>query len=455
MDMDRLIARYEQRLPRYTSYPTAPHFGPSVDAATYAVWLAALPAHEAISLYLHVPFCRTLCHFCGCHTTAVNNPATLASYAGLLRTEIGLLARVIGRRLRVSHIHWGGGTPTSLAGADMIAISAALGRHFDIDAATEIAVEIDPRVLTADRLAALAAIGITRASLGVQDFDPSVQRAIGREQSFAETAEAAAALRAIGVGSLNLDLLYGLPYQSAAGLRATVRAALSLQPDRLAVFGYAHVPWMQRHQALIPEAALPDTIARFHQRELAERLIAEAGYTPIGLDHFARAEDSMAVAARAGGLRRNFQGYTTDQATALIGLGASAIGALPQGYAQNAARVPAYRAALDKGQLPVARGVALNADDRLRRAAIERVMCDLALDLPVLIAAHDAAPDALDDAHPALDALAADGLIAWDGEHLAVAPAARPFLRVIAACFDRYLPRAASSPVPARHALAI
>ena len=450
MDIESLITRYDRRVPRYTSYPTAPHFSEAVDGETVSAWLAALPETTGLSLYLHVPFCRSLCRFCGCHTSAVNTEAPLISYAAVLRAEIAELAARIGKPLSVRQIHWGGGTPSILPAAEMIAIHETIVRHFPLAEDAEIAIEIDPRRLPADRLAALGSMGVTRASLGVQDFAADVQDTIGRHQSFAETARCAEALRGIGVRSLNLDLVYGLPYQTADGLQATLRQALTLVPDRIAVFGYAHVPWMQRHQALIPEESLPDAKARFWLRDLAETEIGAAGYVAIGLDHFARPEDGLARAAAAGKLRRNFQGYTDDDADALIGCGASAISSLPQGYAQNAPRVPAYRAAVSAGKLATNRGIALSADDRLRRAAIEQVMCAMRLDLSALCRGHGVAPETLDDARPALAELAALGLIVWEGETLVVPAPARPFLRAVAAAFDRYLETAAK-----RHAKAI
>ncbi len=450
MDIDALIARYDRRVPRYTSYPTAPHFSAAIGAETAAGWLGALPETAALSLYLHVPFCQTLCRFCGCHTSAVNTEAPLVSYAATLRAEIALVAAKIGKPLTVRQIHWGGGTPSILPATEIIAIMATIGDHFRLAADAEIAIEIDPRRLPRDRLDALRAIGVTRASLGVQDFAADVQKTIGRQQSFAETAACAEALRGIGARSINLDLVYGLPYQTADGLRATLRDALTIVPERIAVFGYAHVPWMQRHQALIPEASLPDARARYLLRDIAESEIAARGYLAVGLDHFAKPEDGLARAAAEGRLRRNFQGYTDDGADALIGFGASAISSLPQGYVQNASSVPAYRAAVAAGRLATLRGVALSADDRLRRAAIEQVMCAMTLDLPGHLAAHGGGPGDLDDARPALDELAALGLIEWDGERLAVPARARPFLRAVAAAFDRYL-----EPDAARHAKAI
>ena len=439
MDLTGLIAAYDQRVPRYTSYPTAPHFSAAVDGQTYAGWLRALPADTALSLYLHVPFCAQLCLFCGCHTAAVHRPEPVIAYARTLIAEIDLLAETIGRRLEVRHVAWGGGTPHALPADWMAAVTTRLRERFHLQPDAEIAVEIDPRTLDDAAVGGLARIGTTRASLGVQDFDPKVQRAIGRIQSYATTADCAARLRGIGVGSINLDLIYGLPYQTVASATATVRSALAIRPDRVAVFGYAHVPWMKKQQALLPQDALPGPAARYLQREAVEQMLTDAGYDAIGLDHFALPGDALAVAARTGRLRRNFQGYTTDDAPVLLGLGASSIGALPQGYVQNTPGVPGWREAIQAGRLPIARGVVLTAEDRLRRAVIERIMCDFAVDLAAVAARHDADPATLMDAAPALQTMARDGLVQWAGYVLRVTDTGRPFVRGVAAAFDTYL----------------
>jgi oxygen-independent coproporphyrinogen III oxidase len=449
MDAAALIEKYDRRVPRYTSYPTAPHFTPAVDGVTYGHWLADLASDAPISLYLHVPFCDQLCLFCGCHTTVVRRDAPKESYAALVQSEIALLARHIGRRQKVGHIHWGGGTPTALPAAMLLAIAAALRAHFEVAGDAEIAVEIDPRNLPADRIAALAEIGVTRASLGVQDFDPMVQQVIGRVQSFTTTAECAERLRGIGVRSINLDLIYGLPFQTPASVAETVERTLALEPERVAVFGYAHVPWMKRHQRLLPEKALPDPAARFAQRTAVDAVLRAAGFVPIGLDHYARPDDRLAQAAVDGSVRRNFQGYTTDDAPVLLGFGASAIGSLPQGYVQNAAKVPDYAAALKSGMLPTARGVAVSAEDRLRRAVIEALMCRLAADLPAIAAAHAGDVEALAP-EGELREMGADGLVRWDGRLLQVTEFGRPFVRSIAAVFDAYL-----QPGAVRHTAAV
>ncbi len=438
MNIGALIEKYDTRVPRYTSYPTAPHFGPAVDGAAYAGWLAALPAEAPVSLYLHVPFCAQLCWYCGCHTTAVTRREPMDSYADTLLAEIDLVAAAIGRRLPVSHVHWGGGTPHALPPDRLVQIMGRLREAFALAPDAEIAVEMDPRTAGPEVIAALAAMGVTRASLGVQDFDPVVQKAVNRVQSWQETAACAVRLRGMGIRSLNLDLMYGLPFQTEAGVRRTVEQALDLDPDRVAVFGYAHVPWMKKHQTLIPEAALPDLAERWRQQMAAEAAIVARGFVPVGLDHYAKPDDSLAVAAREHAMHRNFQGYTTDTAATLIGLGASSIGSLPQGYAQNAAALPDWRDRVRAGRLPTIRGFATAPDDRLRRDVIEQLMCQGEVDLRRTAARHEADARVLLAAAPRLAELAADGLIVWDGARVALAREARPLVRNVAAVFDSY-----------------
>ena len=450
MDSIERLTKYDRLVPRYTSYPTAPHFSTATGSADYAAWLAGLADETPLSLYLHVPFCAALCLFCACHTTVVKKPEPLFAYAETLLTEIDLVADAIGRRLPVRHIHWGGGTPTALPPSAMRAIMDQLRLRFDVLPEAEVAVEIDPRTLTAEGVDCLASMGTNRASLGVQDFDPAVQDAIGRHQSLELTAACVAQLRAVGIGSLNLDLIYGLPHQTTEGVRRTIRQAMDLRPDRVAVFGYAHVPWMKKHQSLIPDSALPGREARFAQQQAADTTIRAAGYTAIGLDHFALPEDSLTRSFEGNRLKRNFQGYTTDDAPVLLGFGASSIGAQPQGYVQNHPGVPAWRDAIRAGTLPVARGIALTPDDRLRRDLIEQVMCGFAADIAGTVARHGANRSALADAEPALTEMAADGLIDWDGEQVTVTPAGRPFVRNVAAAFDAWL-----KPGAGRHSAAV
>ena len=448
-----LVARYDGRAPRYTSYPTAPHFSPAVGPDVYAGWLAALPQQEQVSLYLHVPFCERLCFYCACNTGVVRRISSHRAYVRRLLAEIERVASAMPHRARVRHIHWGGGTPTTLPADALVAIMARLRALFDVADDAEIAIEIDPTSLAADRRAALAEIGVTRMSLGVQDLEPAVQEAIGRRQSYEETAACAAAARELGVQSVNLDLIYGLPLQTLESVTRTARRTLDLAADRVAVFGYAHVPWMKKHQAVIPEGSLPGAEERFIQQQGIHRVLTEeGGYVAIGLDHYAKPGDAMARAAAHGRLRRGFQGYTTDDAPALIGLGASAISQLPQGYAQNAPTAASYAARIDAGGLASVRGIALEREDRLRRAVIEQLMCAARVDLVAMAEAHGADPSALLAEAGGLAPFATDGLAHFDGRRVIVTAKGRPFLRSVAALFDAYLGPSDAAP---RHARAI
>jgi oxygen-independent coproporphyrinogen-3 oxidase len=434
-----LVARYDQRVPRYTSYPTAPHFSDAVGPETYRDWLAALPDGAPLSLYLHVPFCAALCLYCGCHTTVVRRYAPVAAYVALLEKEIGMVADALGGRRPVTHIHWGGGTPTILSPADLVSVGNLLGGRFKISDDAEIAVEIDPRTLTRDHVEALAMTGLTRASLGVQDFDQDVQRAINRIQSYDTTARVVDWLRGAGVRGINLDLMYGLPFQTEETVARSVGEALRLDPDRIALFGYAHVPWMKKHQALLPEDRLPNAAERIAQVAAATAVIEAAGYVAIGIDHFAKAGDALAAQQRKGRLKRNFQGYTTDEATALVGLGTSSIGTLPQGYVQNAPSTIAYRDAISAGRFATVRGLALTEEDRLRRSVIERLMCDLFVDLDETARDHGRTISDFAEELARIDSLAKDGIARREGAEVSVPEDARAFVRTVCSVFDRYL----------------
>lgn len=434
-----LLARYDRPVPRYTSYPTAPHFHDGVNADLYRQWLSRVPAQEALSLYLHVPFCAKMCWYCGCHTKVVGQYAPIAAYARTLSREIGLAADAIGRKARVAHIHWGGGTPTILAADDFRRLMADLRERFDVRTDAEIAVEADPRTLDAGRVAALADSGVNRVSLGVQDLNPHVQEAINRVQPFEQVADAVNKLRDAGIMAFNADLMYGLPYQTEADVRRTVDLIASLRPSRLAVFGYAHVPWMKTHQKMIPDAALPDGPARLTQARVAADALIAHGFRAIGLDHFAAPEDALARALDAGRLKRNFQGYTDDSAGVLVGFGASAIGQLPEGYVQNAVPFHLYDEAIAAGRLATSRGLILAPEDRLRRAAIEKLMCDMVVDLAQLARAHGFPESTFDADLAQLEPMVADGLVAVSGATVRIPEDARLLMRTVAAVFDRYL----------------
>ena len=423
--------------PRYTSYPTAPHFHPGVKPETVRGWIECVGENDALSLYLHVPFCDRLCWFCACHTRHTLRYEPVAAFLRQLHREIANVSAALAGRGRVLSVHFGGGSPTMLRPNDFLELMQAIRRAFTVEPDAEISVEIDPNDIDEARLDALAQGGLTRASLGVQDFDPVVQRAINREQSFELTRSIVEGLRRRGVRSINLDLVYGLPHQTERSVGATVERCLSLRPDRIALFGYAHVPWFKKHQAMIDESALPGAAERLVQAARAAATIGGAGYAAIGLDHFALPEDGLSVAAAAGRLFRNFQGYTNDDCETLIGLGPSSISRYREGYAQNHPAMGQYVRAVEGGGLPVCRGIVLSEDDRLRGWVIERLMCDFALDADAAVARFGKA------ARPVLAeaaTLAANepDLLTAEGGHYRVPAPSRPFIRSIAARFDPY-----------------
>jgi oxygen-independent coproporphyrinogen-3 oxidase len=434
-----LLDRFSAPVPRYTSYPTAPHFHAGISADTYHGWLEALPAGAPVSLYVHIPYCDRLCWFCACHTKQTRSYEPVQRYLAALVQEIETIAAMVGPKVGVSALHFGGGSPTMVAPADMRRLGDALRSCFRFLPDAEISVEIDPNDMDDARFDALAAVGMTRASLGVQDFAPTVQHAINREQSFETTRRAVDGVRSRGAASINLDVLYGLPHQTLQSLATTMDQVLSLSPDRIALFGYAHVPWFKKHQTMIDEASLPDAKARFEQSRQAARTIEAAGYVPVGLDHFAKPSDSMALAAASRKLRRNFQGYAVDGADALIGLGASAIGRMPQGYVQNMPATGQYEQMVGTGGLAVVRGIELGEGDRVRGWVIERLMCDFGFSRAELLArSGQAARTVLHEAE-FLAADDRDGVFLRQGDLFEVADHAKPFVRSIAARFDTYL----------------
>src|SRR4051812_4304703 len=439
MRPDLAVCYGQERLPRYTSYPTAPHFSAGIARADYAEWLRAIPQRATASLYLHVPFCRQMCWYCGCHTTVAKRDEPIAVYEAALRCEVDLVAQQIGRRQKVEHIHFGGGTPTIMAPQSFADLIASLRHAFFVLPTAEIAVEIDPRTLGPQMIDALALGGVNRASLGVQSFDSRVQQAINRMQSFEVTAAATDRLRKAGIAGVNFDLIYGLPHQTIASCLDTVRRCVELRPDRLSVFGYAHVPTFKKHQRKLEEAWLPDSRERHEQSCAIANALVESGYVQIGLDHFALPGDAMATAFREGRLRRNFQGYTTDASNLLLGFGASAIGQLPQGYVQNEVGIHAYSEQIAAGRLATVKGYALSDDDRLRADIIERIMCDFGVDLDTICARHGSGAEAVLNSAPRLQSLISDGVVALKGNSLAVNDNARFLVRSVAAAFDAHL----------------
>ncbi len=440
----------DARAPRYTSYPTALQFGPEVDEAVYREWLSGLPNGPPVSLYVHVPFCNRLCWYCGCTTRVARSPDPVTTYYRDLEREAALVREAIGETVPVSALHLGGGSPDSLPVAQLEQLFGALRGAFAFQSGAEIAAELDATFVTDEWIRAAAKHGLNRASLGVQDFDPDVQAAVNRPQPFERVADVVRQLRAAKVASVNLDLMYGLPLQTSANVADTVDKALRLEPDRIAVFGYAHVPWMKPHQKLIRDEDLPGAVERQQQSRVAAERLTQAGFVRIGLDHFARPDDALARSSVEGRLHRNFQGYTPDAAAGLIGLGASSISRLPQGYAQNTGSIVDWRHAIEAGRLPTARGVEFIGDDRLRADIIEALMCQGAADLATLALQHGADLRCLDSVWAPLERFEDQGLLTMDDAVVSLTPRGRSLVRTVCTAFDRYF-----APDTGRHALAV
>ncbi|MBT9386386.1 oxygen-independent coproporphyrinogen III oxidase [Pseudooceanicola sp. CBS1P-1] len=431
------LGLFDAKVPRYTSYPTAPHFSDSVGADRHAAWIEAIPAGSAISLYVHVPFCRRLCWFCACRTQGTQTMSPVEAYLETLLEELDLLARHLPEGVRLSRLHWGGGTPTLLTAPMMETLAGRIAEVVPFADSAEFSVEIDPNEVDEARMKALAAAGMNRASIGVQDFDPAIQTCIGREQGYEVTRSVAEGLRAHGIHSLNADILYGLPYQTPAKITDSVQKLLSLAPDRVALYGYAHVPWMARRQSMLPSDALPTPTERLDLFETARKLFLWDNYAEIGIDHFALPGDGLATAQKAGQLRRNFQGYTDDQADVLIGLGASSISRFPQGYTQNAPATSAHTAAIRDQRFSTTRGHVFRDEDRMRARIIEALMCDFRVSEAEI---SERFQRARSEVHALFTEAAAgfEDLLRLTEEGLFIPEDARPLTRMIARCFDSY-----------------
>jgi oxygen-independent coproporphyrinogen-3 oxidase len=438
------------KVPRYTSYPTAPHFHSGLGPETARQWLSALPAEKAVSLYLHIPFCDRLCWFCACHTKQTLRYEPVSAYLQVLHAEIATIGRLLDGRVPAGAIHLGGGSPTMLRPDDLITLGKHLYDAFHVLLDADISIEIDPNDMDEERLDALAEFGMTRASLGIQDFDPRVQQAINRLQTFEQSAYVVDGARARGVDSINLDLLYGLPHQSVGSASATLRQALQLAPDRMALFGYAHVPWMKKHQTQIKDEWLPDGPERFAQAEAVRALALQSGYQAVGIDHFALPNDALSLASRQGQLRRNFQGYSADQCDTIIGLGPSAISQFSHGYLQNTPATGDYTRRILEDGFATARGIALSEDDRVRRWIIEKLMCDFRFSGEEAIRRFGTAAGVILAQAKKLAETEDNALCVWRNDTLEITACGRPLVRVIAAKFDRYFTEAG-----AKHSAAV
>ena len=445
-DRLRQMGLFDARAPRYTSYPPANHFDDGVGAAQASDWMASVPSGSRVSLYLHIPYCRRLCWFCACRTQGTSTNRPLRAYLDYLKAELALVDAALPADVELSQIHLGGGTPTILPPEMLIELGDAISAFRPKSADYSLSVEIDPTEVDQPRLEALMQIGMTRASIGVQDFDPKVQESIGRIQSFEDTRAVVDMIRAAGVNSLNMDVLYGLPHQTKARMADSVQRVLSLSPDRVALYGYAHVPWMAKRQMLIQSEALPDADDRLVLFDTARRLFKWDGYREIGIDHFAREGDSLADAERAHTLRRNFQGYTDDSADVLIGLGASAISRFPQGFTQNHSTSSRYAAAISSGRLATTRGYTMSGEDTLRATMIEHLMCRFELDF-------DQLADQFGQSAASIKARVAGiterfaGYVEIKGNRLRITESARLIARLVASELDTFkMPEGRHSP---------
>ncbi|MDB2414473.1 oxygen-independent coproporphyrinogen III oxidase [Rickettsiales bacterium] len=438
-DLNKTILKYDQQVPRYTSYPTAPHFSADMDGNKYAKWLSNLADDQGISLYFHIPFCVKMCSYCGCHTTITNRYDPIEEYVRILLDEIRLVAKNIGKKKIVSDIHFGGGSPSFLRNEDFLQIMQVTRQLFDIAENAEIAVEIDPRNITEDKVAAYAQAGVNRISMGVQDLNEDVQIAINRVQPFEMVKQTVDYLRQYGINAINMDLIYGLPLQSLEYIKKSVELVASLNPNRIALFGYAHVPWMKSHMRLIKDEDLPNACSRLDLYNLAVEEICKRGYTQVGIDHFVKDDDNMAIALKNKKLHRNFQGYTTHKTSVLIGMGASSIGAFPEGYVQNNTNIKLYKEAIAEGKLPIIKGIEINDDDRLRRDIINSIMCDMEVDIEKICARHGVSSDIFISNIAEIQTLAKDGLVFIDGMKIKMNLKARSLARIVCAAFDKYL----------------
>lgn len=438
-----LLRKYSGPAPRYTSYPTANHFTDDLAAFAPAELIARdnQPGAGPLSLYIHLPFCQSRCWFCGCTNVITTKQSAADSYLDDLEREFSLTKRLIDPARRATQLHLGGGTPTFLSEAQLRRLSGIVHAAFEFEAEAEIAVEIDPRHLEPGQVAALSEMGARRASLGVQDTDPAVQAAIHRVQPPAMNERAFTLLRNAGFNSINVDLIYGLPKQTVSTFARTIDDVLGLAPDRLSVFSYAHVPALKPLQRMFDQQGLlPPLDEKLRMQMLARQRLLSAGYVEVGMDHYARPDDELAVAVRENGLHRNFQGYSTRAGASVYGFGISAISSTGDGYRQNHKGLPAYRQALARGELPVVRGWKLTKEDRRRQELIMRLMCERTLELTAL--SQELGVDVASTYAAELASLAdleADGIVERTADGIRVTDTGLPFVRVVAARFDAYL----------------
>jgi oxygen-independent coproporphyrinogen III oxidase len=438
-----LLHKYDKPGPRYTSYPTAPIFSPEFNAGKFAAAIDETNRRNSspISLYFHIPFCDTLCYFCGCTMLVSNNREKIAEYVQVLKKEIDLLAVKISPDRQVEQIHWGGGTPTHLTPDEIADLATHINKKFRIHPDAEVSVELDPRGLTLDHLHALRSGGFNRVSMGIQDFDDQVQQAVNRIQPEQMSQQVIDWCKSVGFSSINLDLIYGLPRQTVASFERTVNEVITISPDRIAVYSFAYVPWMKPHQKLISPTELPAPEQKLSILAMTTNKFVEAGYVYIGMDHFAKSNDSLTLARQAKSLQRNFQGYSTKADMDLFGLGMSSISHFGTYYAQNAKVLDDYYKSINAGSFATRLGYSMTKDDELRKHVIMRLMCDLVVSKPVVEKKFGISFDEyFSESIASLEPLMADGLVSNSDDTIVISQNGRFFLRNIAMCFDAYLP---------------
>lgn len=436
------ILKYDAQVPRYTSYPTAPHFSSAVDGKIYHDWLKDLPEDEPLSLYFHIPFCQQMCWYCGCYTKITKRYAPVEDYAHLLIREIKIIADIFSQKRKVAHIHFGGGSPTILLPETFTKIMEAVQKNFVISKDAEIAIEVDPRSVNEEKIMNYAQMGVNRASLGVQDFNLEVQRAINREQPFDLVYDVVKNFRKHGINDINLDLIYGLPKQNLEGMKRNIDFALLLNPTRFALFSYAHVPWMKKHMRLINESEMPSAMEKLEIYEAAAQKLKEAGFVAIGLDHFAKEDDMLNKVFLQKNMRRNFQGYSSDRAENIIGFGASSIGYLSSsGYVQNISDFGEYEKKILANELPISKGIKITNEDRMRKKIIDELMCYMSVDLAQISAEFGLPQNYFAQEIEYLRDLQKDNLVKFENNKIEINAEAPQIARVVSSFFDEFFLR--------------
>ncbi len=422
--------------PRYTSYPTAPHFTCEINHDNYCNWLAEIEDGSSISLYIHIPFCKKLCWFCGCNTSIVNHYQPIADYLEFLLKEINLLAQKINHKSKVTHIHFGGGSPTILKIADFSKIMNLIKEKFRVINNPQISIEIDPRNVNEEKIIFYAKNGVNRVSIGVQDFNHKTQEAINRIQPFLMVEDLFKQLRENHINNINIDLIYGLPFQTLDSIAETIKLSLTLNPSRIALFSYAHVPFFKKHHNLIDQDTIVSDDKRLEMFLEATKILKEAGYEAIGIDHFAKKDDQLTIALKNKTLKRNFQGYTADSAKHLIGVGLSSIGQLNQGYVQNSSSFKEYKNILNQDQLPIIKGFEINREDKIRKEIIDSLMCFMEVDLEKILQKYNLSQNHFDN--ELKDISKYQDIARIDRFKITMVGKYKMSARVIASVFDQY-----------------